>query len=57
MFFMIFLICALSFIAGLILGVKSTEILSIKAKKRNAEIQRLKEEFKNFLEYDGSEQL
>jgi len=58
MIIMIFLTCILSFICGFFIGGKKGAcVISANEKKRRAEIQKLKEEFKNFLEYDGSEQL
>lgn len=56
MIIMILLTCTLSFIIGILIGSKNTFTSSKYEKKRRAEIQKLQEEFKNFLEYDGSEQ-
>lgn len=56
MIIMILLTCTLSFIIGILIGCKNTFTSSKYEKKRRAEIQKLQEEFKNFLEYDGSEQ-
>lgn len=56
MIIMIILTCVLSFIIGILIGDKHSFVLSGYEKKRRAEIQKLQEEFKNFLEYDGSEQ-
>ncbi len=56
MIIMILLTCTLSFIIGILIGSKNIFTSSKYEKKRRAEIQKLQEEFKNFLEYDGSEQ-
>lgn len=57
MIILIFLTCLLSFIIGIFIGSKNNCLLTKAEKKQRTEIQKLKEEFKNFLEYDGSEQL
>lgn len=52
------LACALCFVTGYVLGNKTeTRFISKAEKKRLAEINKLHEELKNFLEYDGTEQL
>lgn len=57
MIILILLTCILSFIIGIFIGSKNNCVLTKAEKKQRAEIQKLKDEFKNFLEYDGSEQL
>ena len=56
MIILILLTCILSFIIGILIGSRTKCILSKAEKSRRSEIQKLKNEFKNFLEYDGSEQ-
>jgi len=58
MIFMIILACILSMAFGFLLGDrKGNLIMTGTERKHRAEIEKIKEEFKNFLEYDGSEQL
>lgn len=52
------IICLLAFALGFICGNLSGEIfLTKKEKLQRKETEKLKAEFRNFLDYDGSEQL
>ncbi len=58
MIFIIILACLLSLAVGFLLGDRKGNFIMTKSeRKHRAEIEKIKEEFKNFLEYDGSEQL
>ena len=54
---MIFLTCISCFLSGFLTGVLIRRTAHFKSeKKRRTEIEKIREEFKNFLEYDGSVQ-
>ena len=55
---LIILIALISFLVGLYLGAKRPEKMLNEAKKvNNSELRTLIDEYKNFLTYDGTEQL
>lgn len=52
------IICLLTFFLGALCGRFLNDLfLSPNEKLRRAETEKLKQEFRNFLDYDGSEQL
>jgi hypothetical protein len=50
------IVCFIAFYGGFLAGSISDTALPPKNRKSRAEIEKLQKEFKNFLEYDGSEQ-
>lgn len=52
------IICLLAFILGIVCGrFFGACFLTTKEKLQRVETEKLKQEFRNFLDYDGSEQL
>lgn len=52
------IICLLAFFLGVLFGRFFKDLfLSPKEKLQRAQTEKLKQEFRNFLDYDGSEQL
>ena len=57
MYLIIILLCILAFFVGFLMGSFEKNIfISPTEKLKRAEIQKLRREYENFLNYDGSEQ-